>query len=259
MNPIRAAIIDDETPARERIRFILQKRDDVVIVGEAENGLAGLHLIEREKPQLIFLDIQMPKLDGFGLLEQCSSIPAVVFISAYDEYALNAFEVNAIDYLLKPYTKERFDSAVEKVIKSLQSLDRLHAWEEKIGKLLDNYQKNREMESLPLDQITVKDGHSFRIFNVAAIDFFRMDEGLLHLYHEGEKFIVDTPLNNLEKKISPQNFFRVHRNSLINLKRIKKIIPWGNNKLVLDFGSSGKVHVSREKIRQLKGRVGIKL
>ncbi|MCF7943901.1 MAG: LytTR family DNA-binding domain-containing protein [Spirochaetia bacterium] len=259
MNPIQAVIIDDEAPARERVRFVLKGREDIIIAGEAENGQDGIELIEKEKPQLVFLDIQMPKLDGFGMLGRCSYIPAVVFISAYDEYAIQAFNVNAVDYLLKPYTKERFDAAVAKVLSSLQSRNQWAGWEEKISRLIEAYRQLPASDTMFLEQITVRDRHTFKIFDTGEIDFFRIDDGLLYLYHAGARYMVDTPLNNLESRLSPHLFLRVHRNSLVNIKRIEEVIPWGNSRLVLNFGKSGKVHVSRDNIRLLKERIGIRL
>jgi two-component system LytT family response regulator len=156
MSLIRTVIIDDEKPARSRVRFFLEEMDNIEIIGEAENGEDGVFLIENEKPQLVILDIQMPKLDGFGLLEKCSYKPAVIFISAYDEYAIHAFEVNAVDYLLKPYTKERFKNALKKVlIHSTES----EYWEKKINRLLESY----SLENHFLEQVTVKRGNSYKV------------------------------------------------------------------------------------------------
>lgn len=249
---IKALIIDDEKPARERVVFFLKERDDIFLVGEAQNGEEGLLLIESERPELIFLDIQMPKLDGFRMLEKCSYTPKVIFISAYDRHALHAFEVNAVDYLLKPYSRERFESAVNKVLEGYRGKD---DWEKKITSLINSYKCNKEY----LEQITVKQGYTFKVFNVEEIDFFRMDDGLLYLLSHGQKILIETPINQLEGRLSPQFFLRVHRNSLVNLKKVKEVIPWGRNRLVLDFGKSGSVHVSREKIKILKKRIGIKI
>jgi len=248
---IRTVIIDDEKPARDRMKFFLQDRIEFLIVGEAENGETGLELLEKEKPQLILLDIQMPIVDGFGMLKNCSYNPAVIFISAYDEYAIQAFDANASDYLLKPYTKERFNNALNKVINTIEDTG---LWEKKISSILNSYTSQIKY----LEQITVKKGHIYKIYEASDIDFFRMDDGLLFLYSSGEKAAVDSTLNQLEKKMDPVHFFRIHRNSLVNLKRIKEVIPWGQGRLTLNFAESGKVHISREKIKQLKQRIGLK-
>jgi len=248
---IKTAIIDDEKPARDRIRFFLKDELDIEIIGEAENGKLGLDLLEKEKPQLIFLDIQMPLLDGFTMLKNCSYNPAIIFISAYDEYALRAFDANAIDYLLKPYTKERFKKAIRKVITTVNDTV---MWEKKISSFLDSYKSKVNY----LDQITVKKGHIYKIYEMSDIDFFRMDEGLLFMYTMGEKINIGSSLNQLENKLDPLLFFRVHRNAIVNIKRIKEAIPWGQGRLTLNFGESGKVHISREKIKLLKQRIGLR-
>lgn len=249
---IRAIIIDDEKPARDRIHFFLEDIDKIEVIGEAANGLEGLELLEREHPDLIFLDIQMPKLNGFGLLERCSYQPAVIFISAYDEYALHAFEVNAVDYLLKPFTRERFNNAVNKVLNKSQDSE---YWEKTIFNVLHSF--NAEMGYL--EQITVKQGNSFKVYDVNEIDFFRMEEGVLYLYSKGDRIYIDTPLNHLELKISPSNFLRVHRNAFVNLKKINEVIPWGQGRFVLNIGKSGSVHVSREKVKILKEKIGLRI
>lgn len=252
MSLIRTVIIDDEQPARNRVRFFLEGLHNIEIIGEAENGEEGIVLIEQEKPQLVILDIQMPKLDGFGLLEKCSYKPAVIFISAYDEYAIHAFEVNAVDYLLKPYTKERFQDAINKV---LVHSNKTEYWEKKISRLLETYSPENSF----LEQVTVKKGNTFRVYSIDDIDFFKMDSGLLFLHHKGEKIHIDATLNQLESRTPPSHFFRVHRNSLVNLKKINEVIPWGQGRMVLDFGDSGKVHVSKEKIKLFKCKIGLRI
>lgn len=249
---IRAVIIDDEKPSRDRVKFFLDDYSEIMIVGEAENGKEGIALLKGEKPQLVFLDIQMPITDGFHVLEKCSHHPAVVFISAYDEYAIRAFDVNAVDYLLKPYTKKRFEEAMERV---LQVVEDEVFWNRRISALLASYHSKEEY----LDRITVKRGHVYQLYETADIDFFRIEKGFIFLYSDGEKVILDTPLTQLEKKLDPVHFLRVHRNAFINLKKIQNVIPWGNGKLVLDFGASGRVQVSRDKVKLLKQKIGLRI
>jgi len=248
---IRTAIIDDEKPARDRVKFFLKESNSIEIIGEADNGEKGLALLEQDHPQLIFLDIQMPVMDGFNMLKKCSYNPAIIFISAYDEYAIQAFEANAADYLLKPYTKQRFDNALNKVIKTIADTE---MWESRISSILEAYKSKTNY----LDQITVKKGHIYKIYDIKDIDFFRMDDGIIFLYSKGEKVVLDGSLNQLEKRMEPSIFFRVHRNAIVNLKRIKEVIPWGQGRLTLNFGESGKVHISRDKVKPLKRKIGLK-
>lgn len=249
---IRAIVVDDEKPSRDRVRFFLEDIKEISIVGEAENGEKGLRLLEKERPDLVFLDIQMPISDGLTVLENCSYHPAVIFISAYDEYAIRAFDVNAVDYLLKPYTRERFNRAIERVLKNV---DDSAFWESRINAFLDSYRN----ETGRLERITVKRGHTFKIYEAEDIDFFRMEDGLLFLYSSGERINIDAALNQLEGRMDGKIFLRVHRNALINLKRIKQVVPWGQGRLVLEFEAQQKVHVSREKVRLLKERIGLGL
>ncbi len=249
---IRTVIIDDEKPSRERVGYFLEEYKEIVIIGEAENGEGGRNLINSEKPQLVFLDIQMPIADGFQVLERCSYHPAIVFISAYDEYALRAFEVNAIDYLLKPFSKQRFDSSMKRVLTTIEDKD---YWEDKISGILASYHAGKNY----LSRITVKQNFVYRVMETADIDFFRAEEGLVFLYTNGEKINLDTSLAQLEKRLDPSLFLRVHRNSIVSLKRVRNAIPWGNGKWVLDYGSSGRVQVSRDKVKILKEKIGLKI
>lgn len=252
MHKIQTVIIDDEEPARERISYLLKEFQEIVVVGEAENGEKGLEIINKKKPDLVFLDIQMPVKDGFQLLSECTFSPAVVFVSAYDEYALKAFDVSAVDYLLKPYTKERFIQSVNKVV---GAVDNSAFWDEKISLLLRYYENKQE----PLDFITIKKGLTYKIYETEEIDFFRMDDGLLFLYSNGEKLNMEGTLSSLEGKLDSNKFFRVHRNSIVNLKKIIELVPWGQGRIALNFGESGSVHVSRDKVKPLKYRIGLKL
>lgn len=249
---VRTVIIDDEKPSRDRVRFFLSDYNEISIVGEAENGESGIVLLNKENPQLVFLDIQMPIADGFHVLKSCSYRPAVIFISAYDEYAIQAFDVNAVDYLLKPYTKQRFYEAVERV---LSNIDDSTYWDKKISSILETYNSRDKY----LDRITVKNGYVYKIYEIENIDFFKIDDGLLFLYAGGKRITLDTPLSQLEKRLDPAVFFRAHRKAFVNLKKIRGVIPWGQGRYALDFGDSGKVQVSRDSVKLLKQKIGLKI
>lgn len=249
---IHTVIIDDEKPSRDRVRLFLRNYKEIEIVGEAENGEKGVALLNKKTPQLVFLDIQMPVSDGFHVLKNCSYNPAVIFISAYDEYAIHAFDVNAIDYLLKPYTKQRFHEAIERI---LETVDDNVYWNRKFSSLLSTYNSKDEY----LDRISVKKGYIYKIYETENIDFFRIEDGFLFLHTNGEKINMDTPLSQLEKRLDPAIFFHAHRQASVNLKQIREIIPWGQGRYVLDFGKSGKVQVSRDNIKLLKQKIGLKI
>lgn len=252
MKAIKAIIVDDEKLARDRVRFFLKDLEAVTIAGEAENGEEGLKLFEEVKPDLLILDIQMPQLDGFGMLKKCSYHPAVIFISAYDEYAINAFEVNAVDYLLKPYTKKRFIDSINRVLKNVKDDD---YWDKKLTLLLESHSPQNDL----LDHISVRKGNTFKVFNVKDVDYFKMEDGLLFLHSKGDRLLVDTTLNHLEKRLSSHLFFRIHRNAIANLKNIREILPWGQGRLALDFGASGRIQVSKEKVSQFKKKIGLRI
>ncbi|MBN2658894.1 MAG: response regulator transcription factor [Spirochaetales bacterium] len=252
MNTISALIVDDEKPARDRVRFFLEDINEISIAGEAENGEEGLKLIEKLKPDLLILDIQMPQLDGFGMLGKCSYHPAVIFISAYDEYAINAFEVNAVDYLLKPYTKQRFVDAMNRVLAYVKDTG---YWESKVSSLLESRQEQSDL----LEHISVRKGNTYRVFDVNEIDYFKMDGGLLFLHSRGERYLIDSTLNQLEKRLPPALYYRIHRNAIANLKNIREILPWGQGRLALDFGTSGRIQVSKEKVSAFRKKVGLKI
>lgn len=249
---IRTVIIDDEKPSRDRVRFFLKDYNEITIVGEADNGERGIILLNNEIPQLVFLDIQMPIADGFHVLKNCSYHPAVIFISAYDEYAIHAFDVNAVDYLLKPFSKQRFHKAIERI---LNNIDNDVYWNQKISSILNTYSSKDEF----LDRITVKQGYTYKIYEIENIDFFMIDNGLLFLHSDGKKIFLDTPLSQLEKKLDPAIFFRAHRQAFVNLKQIREVIPWGQSRYALDFGASGKVQVSRDNVKLLKQKIGLKI
>ena len=248
---IRALIIDDELPARSRLINYLKEYPDINVVGEAQNGKEAINLINQNNPDLIFLDIQMPVLDGFKMLEKLNNNPAVIFVTAYDEYAIKAFEVNAIDYLLKPYSKERFNIAINKVIQSLKKHEDPN---DKILLLLEHIKKKK----LYLDRITIKNDSEYEVINVDDIDFFRVDDGLVFVYKNGKKFLIDATLAQLEKKLEPAVFFRTHRNSIVNLKKIITIDVWGQGKYVIKFHNNERIFLSRDKIQKFKILMGLK-
>lgn len=248
---IRVLIIDDEQPARDRLQNFLKDFSEINIIGEAQSGNEAIELINRKKPQLIFLDIQMSDINGFQVIEKINYLPEVIFVTAYDDYAIEAFEINAIDYLLKPYSKDRLRRSVERAIHSIKKSKEQN---NDIQKLMDFFKQRNKY----LDRITVKKEFEYNIIDVNKIDFFRIIDGLVYLFADTEKYQVDITLSQLEKKLDPSLFFRTHRNSIVNLSRISKVCTWGQNKYVIKFKSEEKVFLSRDKIKQFKVLMGIK-
>jgi two-component system, LytTR family, response regulator len=247
---LSTVIIDDEAPARLRLHNFLSDFKEIKITGEAENGGEAISLIDRKKPDLIFLDVQMPVANGFQVIEKIKHKPAVIFVTAYDCYAIKAFEFNAVDYLLKPYTKKRLKNSVDRIISSIQLNENR---EKKLVKLLEHL-KTKESYT---ERISVKDRYVYKIFNVHIIDFFRIENGLVFLYCGEEKYMLDTPLSQLAEKLDPSVFFRAHRNTIVNISRIKNVIPWGRGRYMLEFCCDNHIEVSRNRIKDFKRIIGL--
>jgi len=242
--PIRVLIVDDEELARARIRGLLEAFDDIECVGEAENGLKAVERIRDLKPDLVFLDIQMPGMDGFEVLAALDDVPLVIFATAYDEYALKAFEVNSIDYLLKPIEKERLASAVERA-RELLSGDDLGREIERIAGLV----RTRGVDRLP-----VQKGKKIILVDHADIVWIEASEGLVFVHTRDHRLLANTTMAELEARLDPATFFRTHRSSIVNLNHVVEIVPWfgGKYKVVVDDAGRSEVVLSRARARALR-------
>ena len=237
MKTYTTLIIDDERLAREEVRRALASYSEFEIVGEANNAEKALDLIEESQPDIIFLDIHMPGKSGFDLLEELTTVPEVVFTTAYDQYAVQAFEVNALDYLVKPLREERFAKTMERVKQGLKKRD-----EEK-EKPLDVHQK-----------IFIKDGEKVFFIPLAEIRYIESMENYARLYFGTEKAMIKRSLNHLEEKLDPNVFFRANRSQIINTEYIKDIHPYFNNKLQIVLSSGETVEVSSRQSVKFKKR-----
>jgi two-component system LytT family response regulator len=238
--PIKAIIIDDERLARNELKKLLQNHNDVEIIDEAANVDEGIEKIEMFHPELIFLDIQMPGKTGFDLLEQLEKIPKVIFTTAYDEYAIKAFEVSALDYLLKPIEPKRLSDALAKLHDEL--------FKEKLG---INTQVNRG----PLtenDQVFVKDGERCWFVKLGEIRLFESVGNYAKVYFGSNKPLILKSLNALEERLDDKMFFRANRKHIINLRWIEKIEPYFNGGLLIDLKGGEKVEVSRRQTVKFK-------
>jgi DNA-binding LytR/AlgR family response regulator len=242
---IRVLIVDDEVPARERLRRFLEDIQEVEIMGEAQNGLQAVDMIENGSPDLVLLDIQMPGLDGFGVVEALNQAPPIIFVTAYDEYAIRAFEVNALDYLLKPFSKRRLEEAIRRVEKTEVEG---RVFMQKLGSLLTTLADQEQY----LTRLAVWDRSNIRLLDVGEIDWIGI-EGKQSIVHVGEAFFpVRRTLTELERMLDPNRFFRAHRSAIVNLDRVSEIIPWfkGSHKLRLSTGA--EVELSRARAKELK-------
>ncbi len=213
---ITVLIIDDEEPARDLVKHFLQDFPDVHVVGEAGNGFEAMKLIKELNPQLLFLDIQMPKLSGFELLELLDSRPEIIFSTAYDQFAIRAFESNAVDYLLKPYSKQRFDTALNKAVTKINSGSASSG----------DYNRLKEGLSNGVDTLTriaVKDRHQIHVVPVQEIDYLEADGDYVKLHALKGSFLKEQTMKYFEENLPKQQFVRIHRSYIVNVDRVARI------------------------------------
>lgn len=239
---MRTLIIDDERLARKEMQNVLASYNELEVIGEASNATEAREKIEAEKPDLIFLDIQMPGETGFELLESLSYLPKVIFVTAYDEYALRAFEVNALDYLLKPIDEERLDETIKKLITAPKEN------EADLGEQIDEPEGLLTMD----DQIFLKDGDKCWFVTLKDIRVFESEGNYVRVFFENNKPLILKSLNNLEKRLDEKDFFRINRKFIVNLKEIDHIEPWFNGGLQVRLNSGTTLEVSRRQAAKFK-------
>ena len=241
---MRALIIDDERLARKELTSLLQDYPEIEIIGEAVNADEALEQINEHKPDLLFLDIQMPGKTGFELLEMLDSVPLVIFVTAYDEYALKAFEVNALDYLLKPIQYERLKEAISKVLTFAK-----------------NNQKDEHTAGQPKlglsDQVFVKDGDKCWFVRLSEIRLFESDGNYIKVYFGTNRPMIHKSLNALDEKLNDRDFFRASRKHVINLSWLETIEPWFNGGLMVKLKGGERVEVSRRQATKFKDMMSL--
>ena len=242
---IRTLIVDDEAPARERLRRYLTSLEGVLIVGEAKDGVQAVEMIEAQSPELVLLDIQMPGLDGFGVIEALEDPPAIVFVTAYDQYAIRAFEVHALDYLLKPFSRTRLEKAIERARKSL-------AEGEDFGAQLRPLLESLTAEGQYLTRLAVRDRDCIRVLDADKVDWIGIDDEQVRVHVGDQAYVIRRTLTELEARLDPQRFFRAHRSAIVNLDRVKEIVPWFKGSHVLRLSTGAEVDLSRTQARALR-------
>ena len=231
---MKALIIDDTRLARQELVYQLTDQEDIEIVGEAQNSEEAELLIKQFQPDLLFLDIQMPGRTGFDLLESLEEVPHVIFTTAYSEYAMKAFEVNALDYLKKPIIKERLKTALDKVRERMS-------------------EKNEDRKMLTANsQVFVKDGERCWFVALKDVRILEIWDNYTRIYFQDEKPMIPRTLNYMESRLDPETFFRANRQQIVNLTWIERIEPWFSGSIRLFLKDGSEVEVSRRQTAKFK-------
>jgi len=245
---VRALIVDDEPPARRKIRRFLDKDADVVVVGEAGNGERAIRAIRELEPDLVFLDLQMPKVDGFGVLESLKkgSMPEIVFVTAHDDYALRAFEVAALDYLLKPFDAERFAKALERAKERLRG-DAGAGLDRRLQELLAQVERRPPKTG----RLLVKTRDRAVLVNTVDVAWIQAAGNYIELHVGDRTYLMRETLHGMSQQLDPDTFLRVHRSFLVNADHIREIQPWSHGDHLIVMRDGTKVRLSRRYRHQL--------
>ena len=243
----KALIVDDEELARKLLREMLASHPEIEVVGECGNGMEAVKAVAEHKPDLLFLDVQMPKLSGFDVLELVDPAGlAVIFVTAFDQYAMKAFDVHAVDYLLKPYSRERFEAALERAksqkVEKAPDAAALAATARPAGQFLE--------------RIVVKDGTKVTLVPTGKLDYVEALDDYVSLATEGKKLLKQQTISSLEAALDPAVFVRIHRSFVVNFERVSRIEPYGKESKVAVLGNGVKLPVSRagyERLRKVMG------
>ena len=245
MEPIRALIIDDEHLARELIKNYLKNQEELTILGEGENGFEGARLIAELKPELVFLDIQMPKLNGFEMLELIENPPEIIFITAHNDFAIKAFEMNAVDYLLKPYSKERLLNAISKATEKIRS-----------GIVRENRINQLVQQPLTekLERIVVKSGNKIKVIPVEKIIYLEAQDDYIMLYTDEGKHLKQGTMKYYEDHLDETKFIRVHRSYIVRMDQVVQLEPYAKDNYIMKLKNGTTLKISRNGLKNLKDK-----
>jgi two-component system LytT family response regulator len=240
---IKSVIIEDEKLARDLIKDYLKEFDDITLIGEFEDGFSGLKAINDLKPDLVFLDIQMPKLTGFELLELLEHQPAIIFTTAYDQYAIKAFEHNAVDYLLKPFPKERFREAIRKTIERIR-----RGGHEDVSKLVVH------MDAAPeaIYRIVVKSGSRISVIPIADVRYVEAQDDYVMIYTPGKKYLKQKTMKYFETHLPVNDFIRIHRSYIVRISEIAQMELYEKDTYIVILKDGTKLPVSKTGLPKLK-------
>ncbi|MFA6400522.1 MAG: LytTR family DNA-binding domain-containing protein [Salinivirgaceae bacterium] len=244
---MKVVIIEDEAPAREIVKAFLQHHVDVEIVGEFSDGFSGIKGIKELKPDLVFLDVQMPKITGFEMLELLEEHPEIIFTTAYDQYAIKAFEMNAVDYLLKPFSKERFNQALEKARTKVE-----HSITDKPADPIKQVMEALDEKPENLFRVVVKKGGDIHMIAVEDILYIEAKDDYVMLYTEKSRYLKEKTMRFYENHLDPNHFVRVHRSFIVRIDQVKRLEPYGKSSYLAILGQGQKINVSLAGYKKLK-------
>jgi two-component system LytT family response regulator len=248
---IKTLIVDDEPLARQNLRMLLEADPEIKIIGECRNAQEALKVIKAQSIDLLFLDVQMPELSGFDLLKKIdySKIPAIVFVTAYDQYALSAFEVHAIDYLLKPFTDERFEKALKQAKTQIRQVE-VNQLSKKLFSLLGSHETKLDDRPSPekfITRVMIKSAGRMVFLKVEEIDWISADDYYVKLHRGRKSYQLRESLNKLEGELDPMMFLRIHRSTIVNINRIKEIQTHFNGNFIVLLSDGTELLLSRSR------------
>jgi two-component system LytT family response regulator len=250
--PVRALVVDDEPLAREIIREMIRRDQEVEITGECGNGADAVAAIEALRPDIVFLDIQMPEMDGFAVIEAvgAKNMPAVIFVTAYDQYAVSAFKVHALDYILKPFDWERFRDALQRAKSQVRGESDLS---DKLDALLDQMRKKQ----VYAERLIIKTDGRVIFLRVEEIDWIEAEGNYVRLHVGKDSYLQRDTIGGMEAKLDPAGFPRIHRSAIVNIDRVQELRPWFQGDYCVILRGGKQLPLSRnywEKLRQILGK-----
>lgn len=251
---IRTIIVDDEALARERVRTMLENEPDIEIIAECSDGAQAVEAIQGQEPDLVFLDVQMPELTGFDVVARLDpeKLPAVIFITAHDQFALQAFEVHAVDYLLKPFDRERFQTALRRATDRLRQRQ-THEWKDRLSALLTDLKPSSE----PADRIAVKSSGRVVLIRVPDIDWIEASDNYVNIHVGKASHLHRETMSNMERQLPPKTFLRISRSTIVNVDRIQELQPMFHGEYMVLLRDGTRLTLSRshrDKLDQLMGK-----
>ena len=249
---IRALIVDDEPLARRRIRRMLAHHADVEIIGDSANGRDAMLLIRDQAPDLVFLDVLMPEMDGFAVLEAlgAEALPLIIFVTAYDQYALRAFEVYALDYLLKPFDRQRFDKALQRA-KARLANERSDINQRALALL-----EELRAQTSHVERMVIKSGGRAFFLKTDEIDWIEAEGKYVRLHVGKESYLVREAISGLEAQLDPKKFLRIHRSTIVNIDRVRELQPWFHNEYRVILRDGTELMLSRSCRKKLGDLLG---